>query len=137
MFTPASSRAANAYRQVGVQSGVTNATPHVLVQMLFDGLMQRLQAARGDMQRGDVQAKGVHLGQAVQIMGEGLKASLNREQGGELAQNLGALYDYCMRQLTLANLHNDARPVEEVIALIEPVARGWKEIGAAKSSVEG
>ena len=137
MFTPASSRAANAYRQVGVQSGVTNATPHALVQMLFDGLMQRLQVARGDMQRGDVQAKGVHLGQAVQIMGEGLKASLNREQGGELAQNLGALYDYCMRQLTLANLHNDARPVEEVIALIEPVARGWKEIGAAKSSAEG
>ncbi|OJU92665.1 MAG: flagellar export chaperone FliS [Burkholderiales bacterium 66-5] len=137
MYTPASSRAANAYRQVGVQSGVTNATPHTLVQMLFDGLMQRLQAARGDLQRSDVQAKGVHLGQAVQILGEGLKASLNAEQGGELAQNLGVLYDYCIRQLTMANLHNDIEPVEEVIALIAPVARGWKEIGASGQAAEG
>ena len=137
MYTPASSRAANAYRQVGVQSGVTNATPHTLVQMLFDGLMQRLQAARGDLQRSDVQAKGVHLGQAVQIMGEGLKASLNTEQGGELALNLSALYDYCIRQLTMANLHNDVKPVEEVIALIEPVARSWKEIGASGQAAEG
>lgn len=137
MYTPTSSRAANAYRQVGVQSAVTDATPHTLVQMLFDGLMQRLQAARGDLQRGDVQAKGLHLGQAVQIMGEGLKASLNTEQGGELAQNLNALYDYCIRQLTLANLYNDAKPVEEVIALIEPVARGWKEIGTSGQAAEG
>lgn len=137
MYTPTSSRAANAYRQVGVQSAVTDATPHTLVQMLFDGLMQRLQAARGDLQRGDVQAKGLHLGQAVQIMGEGLKASLNTEQGGELAQNLNALYDYCIRQLTLANLHNDTKPVEEVIALIEPVARGWKEIGTSGQTAEG
>ena len=137
MYTPASSRAANAYRQVGVQSGVTNATPHTLVQMLFDGLMQRLQAARGDLQRSDVQAKGVHLGQAVQILGEGLKASLNAEQGGELAQNLGVLYDSCIRQLTMANLHNDIEPVEEVIALIAPVARGWKEIGASGQAAEG
>lgn len=137
MFTPASSRAANAYRQVGVQSGVTDASPHALVQMLFDGLMQRLHAARGELLRGDVQAKGAHLGQAVQIMGEGLKASLNREQGGELARNLNALYDYCIRALTLANLHSDVKRVEEVIALVEPVARGWTEIGGAGAAAEG
>lgn len=137
MFTPASSRAANAYRQVGVQSGVTDASPHTLVQMLFDGLLQRLQAARGDLLRGDVQAKGVHLGQAVQIMGEGLKASLNRERGGELARNLNVLYDYCIRALTQANLHNDAKQVEEVIALVEPVARGWAEMGGRGAAVEG
>lgn len=137
MYTPASSRAANAYRQVGVQSGLTNASPHALVQMLFDGLMQRLQAVRGDLQRGDMQAKVVHLGQAVQIIGEGLKASLNREQGGELAQNLNVLYDYCLRQLTLANLHNDAKLVEEVIVLMGSVAGSWKEIGASGQAAEG
>lgn len=131
MFTPASSRAANVYRQVGVQSAVTNASRHTLVQMLFDGLMQRLQAACGDLQRGDVQAKGEHLGQAVQILGEGLKASLDREHGGELAQNLHVLYDYCIRTLTMANLHNDVNQVEEVISLVEPVARSWTGIAGA------
>lgn len=137
MYTPASSRAACAYRQVGVQSGLTDASPHALVQMLFDGLMQRLQAARGDFARQDMQSKGVHLGQAVQIIGEGLKASLNAERGGALAQNLAVLYDYCIRALTLANLHNDARQVEEVIALLDPVARGWAEISDHGATAKG
>ena len=54
MYTPVSSRAASAYRQVGVQSGVDGASPHMLIKMLFDGLIQSLNAARGAMQRGDV-----------------------------------------------------------------------------------
>ena len=137
MFTPASSRAANAYRQVGVQSGLTNATPHRLIQMLFEGLMERLQAALGDMQRGDMQAKGIHLGQAVQIIAEGLKASLNTEQGGDLAQNLAVLYDYSVRTLTMANLHNNAAQVSEIIALLEPVAHSWNQISGTPTAEGG
>lgn len=82
MYTPVSSRAASVYRQVGVQSSVDGASPHQLIQMLFDGLMQSLNAARGSMQRGDVEEKGRHLGKAVRIIEEGLKGGLNPAQGG-------------------------------------------------------
>ena len=57
--------------------------------------------------------------------------------GGELAENLGALYDYCMRRLILANARNDDAIMQEVMRLIEPVAQGWNEIkktGTAASS---
>lgn len=131
MYTPASSRAANAYRQVGVQSGVDGASPHRLIQMLFEGLMQNLHAARGALVRSETDLKGRHLTNAAQILEEGLKASLNREQGGDLARNLATLYDYCIRQLTRANLRNDAQMIEEVIALLEPVARSWSEISGS------
>lgn len=130
MYTPAFSRAASAYRQVSAQSGVESASPHRLVQMLFDGLLQNLNAARGAMLRGEVEAKGEQLGRAVRILEEGLKGGLNREQGGELAMNLWALYDYCIRRLTHANLRNDAQAVEEVVALVEPVAQGWQAIAS-------
>ncbi|WCM88979.1 flagellar export chaperone FliS [Acidovorax sp. NCPPB 3576] len=130
MYTPVSSRAASVYRQVGVQSSVDGASPHQLIQMLFDGLMQSLNAARGSMQRGDVEEKGRHLGKAVRIIEEGLKGGLNPAQGGELAANLKALYDYCVGRLTMANLRNDVTLVEEVVNLIVPVAQGWGEIGA-------
>lgn len=129
MYTPVSSRAANAYRQVGVQSGVDGANPHQLIQMLFDGLLQSLNEARGAMQRGEMEAKGRLIGKSVRILEEGLKGALNPAQGGEIAINLRALYEYCVSRLTLANLRNDVAPLEEVVALIEPVAQSWAAIG--------
>lgn len=134
MYTPVSSRAASAYRQVGVQSGIDGASPHMLIKMLFDGLVQSLNAARGAMQRGEVEEKGRHLGKAVRILEEGLKGGLNPTQGGELVTNLRALYDYCIKCLTLANLRNDIRLVEEVVELIVPVAQSWEQIGAGTNT---
>lgn len=130
MYTPVSSRAANAYRQVGVQSCVDGANPHQLIQMLFEGLLQSLNEARGAMQRGEVEAKGRLIGKSVRILEEGLKGALNPAQGGEIAANLRALYSYCVARLTLANLRNDVAPLEEVVALISPVAQSWSAIGA-------
>lgn len=129
MYTPVSSRAASAYRQVGVQSGVDGANPHQLIQMLFDGLLQSLNEARGAMQRGEVEMKGRLIGKSVRILDEGLKAALDPAQGGEIAANLGALYGYCVTRLTLANLRNDPALLEEVVTLIEPVAQSWAAIG--------
>lgn len=120
---------ANAYRQVGAHSGVENASPHMLIQMLFDGLFQSLNAARGAIGRGDIEEKGNQITRAVRILQEGLVMGLDMEKGGELAANLRLLYDYCVRQLTLANARNDASLVEEVIEVLQPVAQGWKEIG--------
>jgi len=102
----------------------------MLIQMLFDGLMQALNAARGALQRGDIEEKGRQLGKAGRIIEEGLKAGLNSAQGGELAGNLSALYDYCSRRLMLANVRNDAALIEEVVGLLVPVAQGWSQIGA-------
>lgn len=131
MYTPTSSRAANAYRQVGVQSTVESASPHQLIRMLFDGLLQNLNAARGAMQRSELEAKGRHLNHAVIILGEGLKSSLDRVNGGEVAQSLNVLYDYCLQRLTLANLRNDAQMVQEVVELLEPIAQSWNDISAS------
>ncbi|AFU47859.1 flagellar protein FliS [Acidovorax sp. KKS102] len=129
MYTPVSSRAASAYRQVGVQSGVDSASPHMLIKMLFDGLIQSLNAARGALQRGDIAEKGRQIGKAVRILEEGLKGGLNLAEGGEIARNLAALYDYCVNRLSMANVHNDLALVEEVVSLITPVAQSWNEIG--------
>lgn len=129
MFSSSGFSKANAYRQVGAHSGVENASPHMLIQMLFDGLFQCLNAARGAIQRDEVEEKGRQISKAVRILQEGLVLGLDLEKGGELAENLKMLYDYSVKQLTTANLNNDDKVVEEVIALLQPVAQGWKEIG--------
>lgn len=129
MFSPVSARATSAYRQVGVQSMVDGASPHQLIKMLFDGLILSLNGARGAMERGDVTEKIRHLGKAVRILQEGLLGAIDRERGGEVANNLAMLYEYCVGRLTLANARNDIKLVEEVAGLIGTVAQGWNEMG--------
>lgn len=131
VFTPAFSRAANAYQASSVETVVQDASPHQLIVLLFDGLLQAVNHASGALQRKDIATFGHQVGRAVRILDEGLKGGLDMERGGEVAANLRALYDYCVRRLTQANLHNDAAALAEVVRLISPVADSWKQIGDA------
>ena len=119
----------NAYRQVGVQTGVASASPHQLVQMLLDACQDSLAQARGAIAAGDVQAKGRAIGRAARIVEEGLKACLNLDAGGTLATDLNALYAYIGVRLTQANLSNDVATLEECGRLLEPVRNAWAAIG--------
>lgn len=134
MFTPAYARASSAYKRVGVETSVQNANPHHLVHLLFEELLQTLAAARGALARNQIAEKGIAIGKAVRILDEGLKAGLNRSQGGELAENLWHLYEYCIVQLTRANARNDDAILREVRSLIEPLAQAWQQIEPAASS---
>jgi flagellar protein FliS len=127
MFTSVNTRSASVYKRVAVETGVQAADSHRLVGMLFDGLLQSVAAARGAMERGDLVVKGEQIGKAVRIVEEGLKAGLD-PAGGEMAQNLRALYAYAVRRLTEANLRNDPGALAEVATLIEPVAQAWQDI---------
>jgi flagellar secretion chaperone FliS len=120
---------ANAYRQVGVETGVEAASPHRLIEMLFDGYMESLHTARGAMRSGQVEAKGRAIARAARIVEEGLKSALNVNEGGQLAQDLRALYDYLTMRLTQANLRNDEKLLDECQRLVEPLRDAWREIG--------
>ena len=130
MFTPASTRAASAYKNVGLETSVNGADPHALVNLLFAALLQSLGNAQAAMKRRDIPAKGRAIGLAVRYLDEGLLVSVNKEKGGDLAMNLSALYSYCVMRLTQANLKNDLGMVEEVQRLIEPLAQSWQQIRA-------
>ncbi|EKN6352612.1 flagellar export chaperone FliS [Yersinia enterocolitica] len=118
-----------AYAQVGLESGVMSASPHQLIVMLFDGAQSALVRARILMNQGDIPAKGAALSKAINIIENGLSASLDMEKGGELAENLSALYDYMSRRLLHANLHNDEQAITEVLALLDNIADAWRQIG--------
>ena len=129
MFATAAPRnATSAYRQVGVETGVSTASAHQLVAMLLEGFFDAVAQARGALQAGRIEDKGRAIGRAVRIVEEGLRAGLNLRDGGEIAANLERLYGYVTRRLTEANLHNDAAALEECAQLIEPVRAAWQAI---------
>lgn len=133
MFTSVSNRSAASYQRVNVETAVSEAGPHQLANMLFEGFLQAVGAARYALAQGDIASKGKQISRAVRFLDEGLKPALNLEQGGELAGNLHRLYGYCAMRLTEANMRNDDVALEEVVKLITPVAEGWKQMGKSDS----
>jgi flagellar protein FliS len=141
--SPFSTRTATAaslgglYRKVGVESAVPGATPHQLIAMLFDGLLEAIAQARGAMQARQVEAKAQALSRAVRIVEEGLRAGLDLKSGGSLARDLHELYGYLAMRLTLANLRNDDAALQECTRLVQPLREAWLAIGDAPSSPRG
>jgi len=120
---------ANAYARVELETGTLDASPHKLIQMLFDGLQDALSRARGALADGRVDVKARAVAHAARIVEEGLKSALDLQAGGQIAADLNALYAYITVRLTHANLHNDAAALDECVRLLEPVRSAWAEIG--------
>lgn len=119
--------ALNTYNQVAVQSNATYASPHRLIQMLLEGALEKIAIAKGHMIRAQIASKGQHVGWAISII-SGLRASLDMAAGGEIAQNLDALYDYMERRLLHANLENDTSALDEVTGLLREIKSAWDTI---------
>jgi flagellar protein FliS len=120
--------AINAYKKVGVESKVIGADPHQLISLLFHGALDTITNARNHLIRKDMEAKGKAISKAIAIIGEGLHSSLDKKAGGELAQNLSALYDYMVRRLVDANIKNDTAILDEVTDLLAGLAESWDSI---------
>jgi flagellar protein FliS len=115
------------YRQQQVQHEVEQASPVRLVVMLYDKAMSLLRQAVLHIDRNNVKAKGEALNRVVEIIGE-LQAVLNGEEGGVVAQNLDAMYEFMIRSVTLANLNNDPQPLDGVLLVLEELRKGWQEL---------
>ncbi len=114
------------YRQVAVHSSVDFASPHRLIQMLMEGALDKIAAARGFIEQRDIPNKSRHISWAMSII-SGLRGSLDHqlEGAGELVKNLDGLYTYMNDRLLDANLNNDLAALEEVSLLMKKVKSGW------------
>ncbi|MCJ0973340.1 flagellar export chaperone FliS [Pseudomonas sp. PS1] len=117
------------YQQVGVKAQVTEADPHRLIQMLMQGGLDRIAQAKGAMERDELAEKGVLIGKALNIIG-GLRGVLDKEAGGELADNLDRLYEYMSTRLFEASRHNDVSRLDEVAGLLAEIKSGWDGIAS-------
>lgn len=124
----AAQRAMGVYAKVGLETSTMGASPHQLIQMLFDGARSALAIARHGIERHDLAEKGRAITRAMTIVGEGLRGSLDLARGGEVAANLDALYAYMEAELIAANLHNDARRIEAIDGLLASLQSAWSEI---------
>ena len=127
-FGLAARRAAAAYSEVGVATGVSTADPHKLILLLFEGAKAAILSAKMNMELGNIAEKGRLISNAIDIITNGLKASLDFEKGGDLSIKLAALYDYMAQRLLWANMKNDPAALDEVMRLLGEIHGAWAEI---------
>ena len=120
--------AARAYANIGLETGVFSADPHQLICMLYEGALITIAQAKQYLLAKNIPAKGQSVSKAVQIIEEGLKASLDLRSGGDMARQLWQLYEYMSRRLLLASLNNDTAGIDEVLRILGDLKEAWESI---------
>jgi len=125
------------YANVAAETGVYQANPHQLIIMLYEGAISACQNAINFMKLEDIEHKGLMLSKAIMIIESGLRLSLDKKAGGDIAENLDALYIFMRQQLFTANLRNDLDLVLEVVRLLTELKLAWESISVqARPSIE-
>ncbi|MEO6163633.1 MAG: flagellar export chaperone FliS [Candidatus Binatia bacterium] len=121
----------HAYRE----NQITTTDPATVLLMLYQGAIDFLRRAHASLLAGQMAEKGMHILRANDIINQFI-ASLDHDVGGEIAQNLDALYRYMLDQIMIANVNNDPQPLNTVIALLTTLKSGWEEaVGTQRKRV--
>lgn len=118
-----------AYQHSVLDAKAATADPHELVLMLIDGLLEELARVEGHMQAGRFDRKAASIKKCLDIL-SGLDTALDVDKGGEVAENLRRLYDYCGRQLFEVSIQNDSKGLVIVEQIVLNLREGWQSLAA-------
>ncbi|AGV19078.1 MULTISPECIES: flagellar export chaperone FliS [Vibrio] len=118
----------DSYQQVDLDAQAAAANPHQLVIMLIDGLLDEVERIRGHLAANRLAEKGNGINKCMNIL-IGLTSALDDENGGEIAENLRQLYDFCQVELYYASVQNDANRLVNVERVMGNIREGWMNFG--------
>ena len=120
--------------EVEMQTTVQAITPYRAVQTLLEKALEQVIVANTAFETGDLEGGTLAVDSTAAIVAV-LQDSLDKDQGGEIADNLDALYDYMTRRLAGAVQENDSASLAEVKDLLQSIKSAWDGIGAEIESV--
>ena len=107
---------------------VEEISPHEVINLLLSGAMDRIEGAIQKVSDGDTDT-AIHLVQKTTNIIAELRNSLNFKDGGDIAVNLDAVYEYVSARLEAINITQEPISVlEEVHRLISEIHSGWSGI---------
>ena len=122
---------ASHYKNVELGSRIEGATPHQLVQLMYDELIKALDAMAVAVRRNDYVQRGERQARALRIL-SALETSLDFDKGGEIAASLATIYREARRLLIAAAGENDGEKLGQVRNMIGEIATAWTQIGLPK-----
>ena len=123
-------RSHRAYAATQRETSVSSAKPVELVAMVYQRLLDHLQT--GKIQMADGADSSESLTKAIDLITTGLESCLDKEKGGEIAQNLAFIYDWASKEIIRARLRRDPEMIQGVINAFVPLAEAWLEHAGQK-----
>lgn len=115
------------YQKEALKTRLASADPHQIIQMLMEGAIDSMKVAKITIEQKDYENKSKSLSKATSII-DSLRLSLDTSVGGDMTENLAALYGYMSRRLMEASIQNDIAIVDEVIGLLSTIKSAWDQI---------
>ena len=112
------------------KSAIMTASKGQLVVLLYDGAHRFLMQAAAAMRERNPTIAHQRLRRAEAIINH-LHATLDFEQGGEIAIRLERIYNFCSRHLGEARVHQDPERVETVDSLLLELREAWAQVARA------
>ncbi|MHA6672020.1 flagellar export chaperone FliS [Enterobacter mori] len=123
----------SAYTAVSLDSEIVGATPHQLIVLLYDGAINAIKRAEIYFQSGNIARRGEMISRAINIIDNGLRAGLDHEKGGKIAEELESLYEYISRTLLEANLNKSGENLPHLISLMTEMSETWQLVAPKNS----
>ena len=121
-----------AYHEIGVSTEIQSATPHRLVQMLFERCLTHLNLSKAAIQEKNYSMKMHSIAKANDII-RYLRDCLQREasEAKKMVQMFDETYDFIEISLIRASLENDIKPINQSIQVLTNIKDGWDGITPA------
>ncbi|WP_394191904.1 flagellar export chaperone FliS [Pseudoalteromonas atlantica] len=115
------------YQKEALKTRVAGADRYEIIQMLMAGAIEKMVMSKVAIEKKHMEAKAEHLSKATAII-EALRGCLDFKVGGEVTDNLYALYSYMIDRLVDATIKNDPVIVDEVSNLLKEIKSAWDAI---------
>ena len=115
------------YQREALKTRVAGADRYEIIPMLMAGAIEKMVLAKVAIDKRNLEAKSEHISRASAII-EALRECLDFDVGGEVTENLYALYSYMMDRLLDASVQNDSAIVDEVSNLLKEIKPAWDAI---------
>jgi len=125
-----STRSHRAYAATQRETSVSSARPVDLIVMVYQRLLDHLSTGMHLMNEGSDSSES--LTKAIDLITTGLESCLDKEKGGEIAQNLALIYDWAGKEIIRARIRRDPEMIQGVINAFVPLAEAWLEHAGQK-----
>ncbi len=116
-------KSAVAYASNAAETGVASAEAGQLIVLVYERIFDHLKVAKKALEDGGYGVESFT--KAHDLIQQGLLACLDYKDGGEVAQNLSAIYEWSLREILSARLSKSPQKVQIVIDTLTPLYEAW------------
>jgi flagellar protein FliS len=116
-------RAAMRYATNDVETGVHSSNSQQLIVLIYERLFDHLKIGKKELEAGRYGIESFT--KATELIQQGLLACLDYKGGAEVAQNLGAIYEWSLREIINARVTKSPEKIQEVLDVLTPLYEAW------------